>query len=398
MLPFDEAQANVVASAVRLASEEVALADAHGRVLAGDVLAPLDVPAFDGSTMDGFAVQADTFTGDGPWTFPVDGETTPGETPRPLKTGAVRRIFTGAPLPAGADTVVMQEEVAFDRAEATFTKAPACGRFVRTRGSDLHAGDIALARGIRLNSAKLALAASLDCTQLVVARRPRVAFLATGNEVRGPGEKGAPSSVPDSITLPLSILAKHAGADVVWTARVPDDRAATDAAVAHALQIADVLVTIGGASVGAHDHAKASLEAAGLTIEFWKVKMKPGKPVALGKRGDLRALAIPGNPVSALVTFTLFALPLLRAMQGDAAPLPRLHRVVLRAPIVREPGRLEFVRAAFVEGGVAPLPHQASGALVGIAAADVLIRVEADVAALEIGATVEAHFLAEILA
>lgn len=397
MLPFDEAQADVVASAVRLASEHVALAAAHGRVLAGDVLAPFDVPAFDGSTMDGFAVRADGFTGDGPWTLPVDGETTPGETPLPLKAGAVRRIFTGAPLPTGADAVVMQEDTAFGPTQATFTKTPRRGRFVRARGSDLHAGDIALARGARLNSAKIALAASLDCTTLTVARRPRVAFLATGDELRAPGERGSPSSIPDSLTLSLSILAKHAGADVVSTARVPDDRAATDLAVERALAVADVLVTIGGASVGAHDHAKASLEAAGLSIEFWKVKMKPGKPVALGKRGDLRALAIPGNPVSALVTFTLFALPLLRAMQGDTAPLPRRHRVVLRAPIVREPGRLEFVRAAFVEGGVAPLRHQASGALVGIAAADVLIRVEADVAALEVGATVEAHLLAEIL-
>ncbi|HEX7663135.1 MAG TPA: molybdopterin molybdenumtransferase MoeA, partial [Polyangiaceae bacterium] len=203
MLPFDEAQANVVASAVLLATEDVALADAHGRVLAEDVTAPFDVPAFDGSTMDGFAVRAGDFVGEGPWTLPIDGETTPGEAPPPLANSSVRRIFTGAPLPQGADTVVMQEEVVFDATNATFTKAPKRGHFVRSRASDLREGAIALARGIRLNSAKIALAASLDRTTLTVARKPRVAFLATGNELRAPGEKGTASSIPDSITLPL---------------------------------------------------------------------------------------------------------------------------------------------------------------------------------------------------
>lgn len=401
MLPFDEAQARVVAAAVRLPAETVPLAAAHGRVLAESLHATTDHPAFDASTMDGFALRASD-GGAAPFELPVDGEATPGTRPPPLVPGTARRIFTGAPLPPGADAVEMQEEVAFDtdRKSARFARVSVAGRFVRRAGSDAKRGELVLSAGTRLGAAQLGLVAALDRAEVSVARSPRVAFLMTGDELRAPGAAGSPTSIPEAIAPALAAMAAAAGASVVSMARVGDDRAATDDAVVHALSSADVLVTVGGASVGAHDHARASLEAAGVAIDFFRIAMKPGKPVALGRRGDVTALALPGNPASAMITFALLGVPLLRAMQGDAAPLPRMHRAVLGEPIRREPGRTEFVRVAFAartaEPAVVALAQQASGSLVGMARADALLRIEADVAALDAGASVRIYLASEI--
>ena len=391
----------MVGAAVLLDAETVPLAEAAGRVLAEDVRAVVDQPAFDASTMDGYAICAADFEGEAPFELDVDGETTPGSRPAALSPKCARRVFTGAPLPPGADAIEMQEETAFDddRKRVRFSRAPVVGRFVRKAGEDLKRGDLAIARGSRLSSAKVALAASLDRASLSVARRPRVSFVVTGDELRAPGASGSATSIPDSASIALAEIAAHAGARVVSIDRVRDDRAATEDATARALANSDLLVTIGGASVGAHDHVRAALESLGVSLDFWKVAMKPGKPVAFGKRASTMALAIPGNPASAMITFALLGVPLLRAMQGDASPLPRVHRAKLDVALRHEPGRTELARAAFVnasEPTVRVLPHQASGSLLGMAGADALVRIDSDVASLEAGAVVPIYLASEI--
>ena len=401
MLPFDEAQARIVAAAVRLEAETVPLDRARGRVLAEDVRAAVDLPAFDASTMDGYALRAADCAGEAPFELDVDGETTPGGSPLPLAAKSARRIFTGAPLPAGADAVEMQEETTLDAAtkRVRLARAPVAGRFVRKAGEDLKRGEVALTARTRLSSCSVALAASLDRASVSVSRKPRVSFIVTGDELRAPGTSGTPTSIPDSASLALAELAAHAGALVVAIHRAPDDRAATEDAAARALAASDVIVTIGGASVGAHDHARAALESLGVEIDFWRVAMKPGKPVAFGKRGNARVLAIPGNPASAMITFAMFGVPLLRAMQSDASPLPRVHRATLDAKLQREPGRTELLRAELVaasEPTVRILRHQASGSLLGMAKADALVRVESDVGMVDAGAAVPIYLASEI--
>jgi molybdopterin molybdotransferase len=290
-----------------------------------------------------------------------------------LTPGSVCRIFTGAPLVAGADAVVMQEDTERSGDSVTIRRAPKKLNHVRRRGEDLARGGVALARGTRLNPFRVGLAAALDLAQVPVARRPRVRLLCTGDELRDPGTPGRPGSIPDSNGPSLSALVRRTGAEIVRLPRTSDDLSQTRAAIRGALAECDVLLTVGGVSVGDHDIVKAALEAEGVAIDFWKVKIKPGKPLAFGRRDGAFVLGLPGNPVSAQLTLSLFGLPLLRALQGDSRPFPPPIRVELAAALSQKPGRMGFYRAR-LEGRLAHVhENQASGAPTSMAHADVLV-------------------------
>lgn len=389
MLRFEEALARVLAlAAPALPTEEVSLEDADGRVLAEDVTAPFDLPSFDYSAMDGYAVRGGDVAGPLPARLPVRGESKTGALAPALEPGTAMRIFTGAALPAGADAVVMQENVTLEGDVAVLATAPRASQFVRRRGEDLATGAVALARGTRLRPAHLGLAAACDRARLSVTRRPVVAVIATGDELRAPGEQGSAATIPESNTWALRAMARRAGATARVMPYVPDDAAATREAFARALDEADVVVTIGGVSVGDHDLVKPALEAAGVTIDLWRVAIKPGKPLVVGRKPgppggrDTLVLGLPGNPASAMVTFAVFGVPLLRALQGDPRPFPPFLRARMTLPLPHAPGRLELARAAITqrEGGlsVTPLRNQASGAPTSMAQADALVFIPSD--------------------
>ena len=374
MLTFDEARQRLLARGFRVSSERVSLADAAGRVLARDVVARAPLPAFDYSAMDGYAVASADFAGAPPWVLPVAGESAAGRGLDALAPGSVCRIFTGAPLPANADAVIMQEVVRRDGSTLATDERPRPGQHVRRAGEDVARGAIALVSGHRLAAGALALAAMLDRAELVVARKPRVTILCTGDELRAPGDEPRPGSVAESNSAPIAALARQAGALVRVAPIAGDDLDGTRRAIEDALDGTDVLLTIGGVSVGDHDVVRPALERAGVALDFWKVAIKPGKPLAVGTRGQAVVLGLPGNPASALVTFAVFGAPLLRALQGDARPLPLALPVRTDGARKRSPDRLELVRAQLrVEGGalvVRAHDNQASGAATSLASSD----------------------------
>jgi molybdopterin molybdotransferase len=393
LLTFDEAQQRVLALAEVLSEERVPLAAAFGRVLAADVRAKDDFPSFDASTMDGYAVRAADVHGA---EMPVVGESRAGGAAQDLANASACRIFTGAPLPRGADAVIMQEDAERAGDRVRFRGGVSAGAFVRRRGDDLRAGEIALVRGTRVGSAQIAMLGSLDCADALVVEVPRVAIVPTGDELRAPGTTGSASSIPESNSRALAAMAERAGAAVTTSSPVPDELDRVKRAFEEALGACDVLATIGGVSVGEHDVVKEALEACDVRLDFWRVAIKPGKPLAVGKRGSVIVLGLPGNPVSAMVTFALFGVPLLRAMQGDTRALPRPARAKLAAPAPHKTGRLELARATLDARGVTILPNQASGAIVGLCRADVLACLPADVERLDAGAEVDVFSLAEL--
>ena len=400
MITFTEALARLLSFARPLGPERVALDDACGRVLAEDVRAPGPLPPFDYSAMDGYAVATSDLPGDGPWELPVVGESSAGGELPELVPGTACRIYTGARLPAGADAVVMQERVARVGDVAILTAPVRPGDHLRRRGDDLAEGAVALASGARLTPGRVALAAALDRPQLLVARRPVVTVLCSGDELRSPGQPGRPGSIPESNGYFVAAAARGAGALVRVSPFVRDEPEDARRAVTDALRGSDVVVTIGGVSVGDRDVVKPALEAAGVVIDFWKVKIKPGKPLAIGRAGATQVIGLPGNPASASLTFLLFGVPLLRALQGDAAPLPVRLRAVLRPAVQREPGREEFLRARLETGeggmGVRLMTNQASGAVTSFAEAEALAVIPAERGRVEEGEVVEVIRIADV--
>jgi molybdopterin molybdotransferase len=398
VLRFEEALARIVALGTPpLAPESVSIEDADGRVLAEDLVAGGDLPPFDYSAMDGYAVRAAEL-GAAPARLAVVGESRTGATAEALAPATAMRIFTGAPLPAGADAVVMQEKVTREGDLAVFADPVPPGQHVRRQGEDLRRGSVAVERGVVLRPGHLALAAALDRGAVSVIRRPQVAILATGDELRRPGTTAAPGTIPESNTVVLRAMARRAGAEARSLPAVPDDRARTEAAFAAALAESDVLVTIGGVSVGDHDLVRPALEAVGVTLDFWRVAIKPGKPLAVGryarpakleKRREAIVLGLPGNPSSAMVTFALFGVPLLRALQGDPQPFPAATRARLTHALRHEPGRTEFARAVLDGDAVTALGNQASGAVTSMAHANALVVVPAELGSLSEGAAVD---------
>jgi molybdopterin molybdotransferase len=328
--------------------------------------------------------------------LPLAGESRTGRLAAPLTSGATCRIFTGAPIPEGADAVVMQEDVERSDDRAVFKARPVFGAHIRRAGEDLAAGRLALERGTALDAGALGLVAALDYGDVLVARRPRVVILSTGDELRKPGTEAVAGTIPESNGVAIAALAARANAVTRFAPVARDEPGETRDHIARALEGADLLVTIGGVSVGDHDVVRPALEAAGVVLDFYKVAMKPGKPVTFGRRGDTVVIGLPGNPVSAQVTFALFGLPLLRRMQGHRSPVATTRAVRLGAPLRQQVGRRGFY-AATVSGDVAtPLSRQASGSIAALAWADALVIVPADSAGYQTGDVAEALMLAEL--
>lgn len=384
MLTFEEARARVLDDLPVLTVERVALDDATGRVLASDLLARSPHPPFDYSAMDGYALALeDVPDGEGAFTLAVAGESrTGGPGLARIEPGTTCRIFTGAMIPPRGSAVVMQENVTRDGATATFTRPPCDGENIRRAGEDLAPGALALRRGERLGPNQIGLLATLGYERVTVTRRPVVAILSTGDELREPADPPRDGSIVDCNGPALAAWVRACGGEVRRLPFARDDREAVRDALAAALSCADVVLSIGGVSVGDHDVVKPALADAGIALDFWKVAMRPGKPLAFGRSGSRRFLGLPGNPASALLTFALFGAPLLRAMQGDRNPLPPVHRARLARDVSHPTGRLDFVRATlrWDDSGLLaePLTRQSSGSVASMAWADGWIQLAAD--------------------
>ena len=372
LLPVEEAQARLLALRAPLASENIAFPESLGRYLSNDVIASRDQPAADLSAMDGYAVRFDDLPG--PWS--VIGETAAGTAPdRMVDVGEAMRIFTGAMLPAGADTVIVQEDVARDGARLTLTGdgPEARGRHIRARAADFAAGDCLLPAGTRLTPGAIAAAAMSGAGQLTVGRRPRVAILTTGDELVQPGRPLAPGQIPDSNGAMLAAMLAGEVAEAIVPHHIRDDRATLARILKELARRHDVIVTVGGASVGDHDHVRGALDDADGQLDFWKIAMRPGKPLIAGTIGDAVLLGLPGNPSSAFVTATLFLLPLVRHLAGAGNPLPTVHQAPLAAPLAQGGTRRDYLRARVERGVLTPLVGQESGRTLPLAAANALL-------------------------
>jgi molybdopterin molybdotransferase len=376
LLTIDEALAHVLSRVRPLPAEPVALADAAGRYLAEDARSAVDLPPFPSSAMDGYAVRAQ----DLPATLPVVARVAAGRPAgRPLAAGEAMGIATGGVVPDGADAVVPVEYVVdHDNASVQIESDVTAGANVRPRGGDVAAGAVLVERGTRLSPARLGALAAGGVSRVLCAARPRAAVLATGTELRSPGEPLEPGQVYESNGLTLSAQLATAGAEVERLAPVVDDEEAHRVAIEHGLD-ADLLVTSGGVSVGPHDLVRRIEAALGVEEVFWRVAMKPGKPVAFGVRGSTLVFGLPGNPVSSLVAFELFVRPALEALQGAADPGPHWLPGRLARAQERSADRDQLVRARRRGGDEAvelePLSGQESHMIGRAAGADAIALV-----------------------
>jgi molybdopterin molybdotransferase len=374
LLSIDAALALVLERVRPLAAEEVPVADADGRILAADATATVDLPPFPSSAMDGFAVRA----ADTPGELRLAGQSAAGRPSAvPLGPGEAIAISTGAVVPDGADAVVPVERTD-ERDGIVRVEGVEAGEHVRPRGGDARAGDAVVPAGTSLGPARIAAAAAAGVATLRCGRRPRVAVLATGTELRRPGEDLGPGQIYESNSLLLAAQIRSAGAVPVPLDAVADDAAATRDAIARGLE-SDVLITSGGVSVGPHDLVRAALADLGAEEVFWRVALKPGKPVAFSTRGPTLVFGLPGNPVSSLVAFELLVRPALLALQGARDPRPAFLPGILARPLRRNAARDELVRARTEPGpgGVRlePVTGQESHMIVRAAAADALVLV-----------------------
>jgi molybdopterin molybdotransferase len=391
MIAFDEAVRLVAEAGRPLGSERVAIAEAHGRVLAAPVEAQVRAPPCDTSAMDGYAVK-DADLAELPARLAVAGASYPGGGfDGAMAAGTCVRLFTGAPVPAGADRVVIQENVVRDGDFAVIAEAPGAARHIRRRGSDFELGDRLLESGRRLDPRALVAAAGGDLAEVEVWRRPRLIVLATGDELVDPGAaRSQVGAIPESVAIGVTALADAWGAEPVGRRRLRDELPAMETAAAEALEVADLVVVTGGASVGERDHAKAMFAPAGLELLFSKVAVKPGKPVWLGRAQGRLVMGLPGNPTSALVTARLLLAPLIAGLTGrDPAEALRWREAALSDALGPCGERETFVRAAAERGCVRPLANQDSSAQRMLAAADLLIRRPAGATAAKVGDRVE---------
>lgn len=356
MIPHEEAQAKVLALVSPLSLETVPLREAAGRVLAEPVRAERDQPPFDASVMDGYAITSpDRQAGA---QLRVIGEAGAGHAHAGrLSSGEALRIFTGAPMPAGADAVVPQEDTRRDGMQVTLIDVDPATSYIRPRGGDFAVGT-ALAAPRRLSSADLALIAAMNHAEVRVHRRPVVAIVATGDELVMPGEPPRPDQIVSANSYALAAMIEAEGgiARILPLARDDFDALRT---VLDLTTGADMIVTIGGASVGDHDLMSQRGEDLGLQLEFHRIALRPGKPLMAGRRGNVPLLGLPGNPASAMVCAALFLLPMLRAMQGQPDPLPRPRTARLARDVAANGKRAHFMRARLEEAEPLPLLHPA---------------------------------------
>jgi molybdopterin molybdotransferase len=373
MLSVEDALAQLLAAAVPVtARETVATLDAFDRVLAAPVVSPMDVPPMDNSQMDGYAVRSADIT-QVPARLRVSQRIAAGHVGSALVAGTAARIFTGAPVPEGADAIVMQEAASLAGDEVTINEVPAPGQWIRRAGLDVRAGERVVASGTLLTGAQLGLAASAGQRALDVFRRLRVAVFFTGDELVMPGEPLPAGRIYNSNRFLLRGLLLELGCEVEDLGIVPDSLTATRAAFERAAANSDLIITSGGVSVGEEDHVKPAVLGLG-RLDLWQIAMKPGKPLAFGAVREVPFIGLPGNPVSVFVTFFLFARPFIRRRQGvaDAA----LARLPMRADfdLPRGDKRREFLRARLnADGGLDLFANQNSAVLTSAAWADGLI-------------------------
>ncbi len=378
--PLDDALAELLGHARLLEGEEtVSTFDADSRVLARDLVSALQVPPQDNSAMDGYAVRLAEMADEGV-VLPVSQRIAAGNAALPLVPGSVARIFTGAPVPPGADAIVMQEdtEAAGDQ-QVRIMRVPAAGQWIRRSGEDVSRGSVVLSAGQRLSAASLGLAAGIGMHQLPVSRRPRVALFSTGDELVMPGtiapEAMKPGTIYNSNRFFLNALLRRLGCELTDMGIVPDRRDATIAALQEASRAHDLILTSGGVSVGEEDHIKPAVEALG-TLDLWQIAIKPGKPFAYGKIGAAHFMGLPGNPVSSFVTFVLLVRPFLLKLQGATQIAARPVMVPAHFNWPRADRRREFLRARRNEaGGLDLFPNQSSGVLTSVAWGDGLVDV-----------------------
>ncbi len=391
LISVEAARAAVLDGLRPLPAELVALSEGWGRVLARDVVARRTSPPDDVSAMDGYALRAaDGVAGA---VLRVAGEAPAGHPWAGLVgAGEAVRLFTGSVVPEGADTVVLQEDCTREGDAVRLDEAAQASRHIRRAGQDFAAGDVVLRAGRRLGARDVGLAAAADHPWLAVHRRPRVAILATGDEISMPGEPVGPGGIVSSNSHAIAALVRAAGGEPVLLPVARDDRAALEAA-ADSVAGHDLLVTTGGASVGDHDLVHAALTARGMRTGFWRVAMRPGKPLMSGRLGEVAVLGLPGNPVSSLVCSVLFLLPALRVLLGGAAGGPPVARARLGVAVRANDHRADHLRATLDDGPgglvATPFAVQDSAMLASLARADCLLLRAPHAPALDAAAEVE---------
>jgi molybdopterin molybdotransferase len=375
---LDDALAELLACAMPLeGAESVSTFEADGRVLARDLVSALQVPPQDNSAMDGYAVRTSEIAEAG-ISLPVSQRIPAGSAAEPLAPGSAARIFTGAPIPPGADAVVMQEDTeAAGEQLVRILRVPSAGQWIRRSGEDVAQGAVILAKGDRMTAAAAGLAAGIGLDKVPVARRPRVALFSTGDELVMPGqvapEHMKPGAIYNSNRFFLSALLRRLECEVTDYGIVPDRRDATVEALRHASTEHDLILTSGGVSVGEEDHIKPAVEALG-SLDLWQIAIKPGKPFAYGKVGNAHFMGLPGNPVSSFVTFLLLVRPFLLKLQGATQITPKAVPMAAHFDWPRADKRREFLRVRRDdEGGLVLFPNQSSGVLTSAAWADGLV-------------------------
>ncbi len=376
MIPVDEARGRILAELKPVGIEEVPLLEAQGRVLAEDVRARLTQPPWPVSAMDGYAVRAaDAATV--PVTLTIAGAVPAGSAyDRTVKAGEAVRIFTGAPVPDGADAVVIQEDTEASGGTVTVKEVARVGRHIRVAGLDFKAGEVGVAAGHRLTARDVGLTAAMNVPWLRVRRRPRIAILATGDEIARPGDPVGPNQIVSSNSYALAAVVQALGAEPVVLGIAKDTVEDTIAKVEGA-RGTDLLVTTGGASVGDHDLVQKALATRGLAVDFWKIAMRPGKPLMWGRLGDLPVLGLPGNPVSTLVCALIFLKPAIETLAGLDAKTASLVEARLGADLAANDHRQDYLRATLSpDSGMptaTPFPKQDSSMMSLLSKSDGLI-------------------------
>jgi molybdopterin molybdotransferase len=360
--------------------EIVTLGEADGRTLAADVIAPINIPSFMNSAVDGYAVRGEDVPASGERAFEIQDRVAAGASAREaIQPGHAIRIFTGAPMPVGADTVYMQEDVEIaEDGTVLLPSGLARGANVRLAGEDIPQGSVALPKGRRMRPQDVALAAALGLTELAVRRKPRVAVFSTGNEVVAPGEERTAAQLFDSNRTMLSAMLRRLGCEVIDLGILRDDQAALAAALKQAAQNCDLILTTGGVSTGEEDHVRAAIETIG-SLVLWRMAIKPGRPVAMGVIGGTPFIGLPGNPVAGFVTFTYVVQPAILALAGTSFTPPVPLRVRAEFDYRKKAGRREYIRVTLKQSSdgsyeAVKFPREGAGLLSSLVQTDGLVE------------------------